>query len=133
VVVGGVINHRVGLFDAVLIKDNHVRLAGGVARAVALVRAVHPDLPVEVEAQTLDEVDEAVGANADIILVDNMSLEEIRGAVNHVGGRAKVEISGGVTVERMSDLATTGADFVSVGSLTHSVIAADISFEIEPL
>jgi nicotinate-nucleotide pyrophosphorylase (carboxylating) len=133
VAAGGATNHRVGLFDAVLIKDNHVRLAGGVARAVALVRAVHPDLPVEVEAQTLDEVDEAVGANADIILVDNMSLEEIRGAVNHVGGRAKVEISGGVTLERMSDLATTGADFVSVGSLTHSVIAADISFEIAPL
>jgi nicotinate-nucleotide pyrophosphorylase (carboxylating) len=133
VAAGGATNHRVGLFDAVLIKDNHVSLAGGVARAIALVRAVHPGLPIEVEAQTLAEVDEAVSANADTILVDNMSLEKIREAVNHVGGRARVEVSGGVTLERIPDLATTGADFVSVGSLTHSVVAADISFEIEPL
>ena len=133
VAAGGATNYRVGLFDAVLIKDNHVSLAGGVARAIALVRAAHPDLPIEVEAQTLDEVDEAVSASADIILVDNMSLDEIREAVKHVGGRAKVEISGGVTLDRIPDLATTGADFVSVGSLTHSVVAADISFEIEPL
>jgi nicotinate-nucleotide pyrophosphorylase (carboxylating) len=133
VAVGGATNHRVGLFDAVLIKDNHISLAGGVSRAVALVREARPDLPIEVEAQTLEEVDAAVNAKADTVLVDNMSIEEIREAVRRVHGRAKIEISGGVTLERIPALATTGADFVSAGALTHSAAAADISFEIEPL
>jgi nicotinate-nucleotide pyrophosphorylase (carboxylating) len=119
-----------GLFDAILIKDNHVRLAGGVAAAVALARARRPDLPVEVEAQSLAEVDEAVSVGADIILADNLSIDAVREAVTRVGGRAKIEISGGVTLERMAALAATGADFVSVGALTHSAPAADISFEI---
>jgi nicotinate-nucleotide pyrophosphorylase (carboxylating) len=133
VAAGGATNHRAGLFDAVLIKDNHISLAGGVSRAVALVREARPDLPIEVEAQTLEEVDEAVHAKADVVLVDNMSIDDIREAVRRVHGRAKVEISGGVTLGRIRDLATTGADFVSAGALTHSAIAADISFEIEPL
>jgi nicotinate-nucleotide pyrophosphorylase (carboxylating) len=133
VAVGGATNHRVGLFDAVLIKDNHISLAGGVSRAVALVRQARPDLPIEVEAQTLEEVDAAVNAKADTVLVDNMSIDEIREAVRRVHGRAKIEISGGVTLERIPALATTGADFVSAGALTHSAAAADISFEIEPL
>jgi nicotinate-nucleotide pyrophosphorylase (carboxylating) len=133
VVAGGATNHRIGLFDAVLIKDNHISLAGGVARAVALVRERRPDLRIEVEAQTLDEVDAAVKAKADIILVDNMSIDEIRQAVGRVHGQAKIEISGGVTLDRILLLAATGADFVSVGALTHSAAAADISFEIEPL
>jgi nicotinate-nucleotide pyrophosphorylase (carboxylating) len=133
VAAGGATNHRAGLFDAVLIKDNHVRLAGGVAAAVALARRHRPDLPIEVEAQTLDEVDQAVEARADIVLVDNMPVAAIREAVRRVHGRAKVEISGGVTLERMPELSTTGADYVSVGALTHSAPAVDISFEIEPV
>jgi nicotinate-nucleotide pyrophosphorylase (carboxylating) len=133
VAAGGATNHRIGLFDAVLIKDNHISLAGGVSRAVALVRDSCPDLRIEVEAQTLGEVDAAVKAKADVILVDNMSIDEIRQAVSRVHGQAKIEISGGVSLDRIPQLATTGADFVSVGALTHSAAAADISFEIEPV
>jgi nicotinate-nucleotide pyrophosphorylase (carboxylating) len=133
VAAGGATNHRVGLFDAVLLKDNHISLAGGVSRAVERVRAARPGLRIEVEAQTLEEVDAAVNAKADVILVDNMSTDEIREAVDRVRGQARIEISGGVTLARIPELATTGADFVSVGALTHSAPAADISFEIEPL
>lgn len=132
VLAGGGTNHRVGLYDAILIKDNHVRLAGGVAAAVALARRRRPDLTVEVEAQTLAEVDEAVEAGADIVLADNMSIVDIRDAVARTRGRAKLEISGGVTLARIPELATTGAEFASVGGLTHSAPAIDISFEIEP-
>jgi nicotinate-nucleotide pyrophosphorylase (carboxylating) len=132
VAVGGGTNHRAGLFDAVLIKDNHVRLAGGVGAAVAMTRAARPDLKVEVEAQTVAEVQEAIEAEADIILVDNMSLDDIRTSVARARGHAKIEISGGVTLDRLPLLAATGADFVSVGALTHSAPAVDISFEIEP-
>jgi nicotinate-nucleotide pyrophosphorylase (carboxylating) len=129
---GGASNHRVGLFDAVLIKDNHIRLAGGVPAAIQRVRAGRPGLPVEIEAETLDQVDEALAAGADIILVDNMPTATIREAVTRARGRAKIEISGGVTLERIPELAATGADFVSVGALTHSAPAIDISFEIGP-
>jgi nicotinate-nucleotide pyrophosphorylase (carboxylating) len=129
---GGASNHRVGLFDAILIKDNHIRLAGGVAAAVAAARSRRPGLPVEIEAETLLQVDQALGAGAETILVDNMPTDRIRAAVAKVHGRAKIEISGGVTLERIPELATTGADFVSVGALTHSAPAIDISFEIEP-
>ncbi len=127
---GGGTNHRAGLFDAVLIKDNHVRLAGGVEEAVRRLRDRSPATQVEIEAQTLDEVDAAIRAGADTILADNFDIETIREVVRRVGGRAKVEISGGVTLERMAALSTTGADFVSVGALTHSAPAVDISFEI---
>jgi nicotinate-nucleotide pyrophosphorylase (carboxylating) len=129
--VGGGTNHRFGLFDAFLIKDNHVRVAGGVGAAVARARAARPDLPVEIEAQNLEQVDEALAIGVDVLLVDNLSLEEIRDAVGRSRGRAKVEISGGVTLDRIPALAATGADFVSAGALTHSAPAADISFEIE--
>jgi nicotinate-nucleotide pyrophosphorylase (carboxylating) len=128
---GGASNHRGGLFDAILIKDNHVRLAGGVRAAIARARARCPGLPVEIEAETLAQVEEALAAGADIILVDNMSTERIRDAVALARHRAKIEISGGVTLERIPELAATGADFVSVGALTHSAPAVDISFEIE--
>ena len=131
--VGGGANHRAGLFDAILIKDNHVRLAGGVAGAIALVRAKHPGLPVEIEAESMMEVEEALSAAADVILVDNMSTADVRLAVEKARGRAKIEISGGVTLARLPELAATGADFVSIGALTHSAPAIDISFEIEPL
>jgi nicotinate-nucleotide pyrophosphorylase (carboxylating) len=129
---GGATNHRVGLFDAVLIKDNHIRLAGGVQAAIQGVRARRPGLPVEIEAETLAQVDEALAAGAETILVDNMPTERIREAVMRARGRAKIEISGGVTLERIPELAATGADFVSVGALTHSAPAIDISFEIGP-
>jgi nicotinate-nucleotide pyrophosphorylase (carboxylating) len=130
---GGATNHRMGLFDAILIKDNHIRLAGGVGAAVAGVRARQPGLFVEIEAQSLEQVDEALAAGADVVLVDNLGCDDIREAVRRARGRAKVEISGGVTLERLSELAATGADDVSVGALTHSAPAVDISFEIEPI
>ena len=130
---GGATNHRTGLFDAVLIKDNHIRLAGGVREAVARMRRYRSGMPVEIEAQSLTQVDEALDAGADTILLDNLSLEEIRTAVKRTCGRARIEISGGVTLERIPELAATGADFVSVGALTHSAPAVDISFELEPI
>jgi nicotinate-nucleotide pyrophosphorylase (carboxylating) len=130
---GGASNHRFGLFDAILIKDNHIRLGGGVRAAVDRVRASHPALPVEVEVQSLAELDEALAARSDMILVDNMTTSDIRKAVERVRGLAKIEVSGGVTLERLPELAMTGADYVSVGALTHSAPAVDISFDIEPL
>jgi nicotinate-nucleotide pyrophosphorylase (carboxylating) len=130
---GSAVNHRDGLYDAVLIKDNHVRLAGGVERAVLLARSRRPGVPIEIEAQTLEEVSEALAVGAEIVLVDNMGTEEIREAVRLARGRARIEISGGVTLDRMAELASTGADSVSVGALTHSAPAADISLEIEPM
>jgi nicotinate-nucleotide pyrophosphorylase (carboxylating) len=129
---GGATNHRTGLFDAVLIKDNHIRLAGGVDAAIARVRERRAGA-LEVEAQDMSQLDEALAAGAEIVLVDNMSIDDIREAVARARGRAKVEISGGVTLERIPQLAGTGADYVSAGALTHSAPAVDISFEIEPL
>jgi nicotinate-nucleotide pyrophosphorylase (carboxylating) len=132
---GGGTNHRGGLDDGVLIKDNHVRLAGGVREAVKRMKDDDPEMPIEVEAQSLEQVDEAIAAGADIILVDNLPLEAIREAVKRViahGGRAKIELSGGVALDRIPDLAKTGANYVSVGALTHSAPAADLSFELEP-
>ena len=128
---GGGTNHRFGLADGVLIKDNHVRLAGGVCAAVARMRAANPSMPIEVEAQRLSEVGDALLAGADIVLLDNLSTPEIIEAVRQCRGRAKTEISGGVTLARMPELAATGADYVSIGALTHSAPAADLSFEIE--
>jgi nicotinate-nucleotide pyrophosphorylase (carboxylating) len=130
--VGGATNHRMSLDDGVLIKDNHIGLAMSIAGAVAQTRAFGSKLPVEVEVETLDEVDAALEARADILLLDNMSLDDVREAVRRSKGRAKTEISGGVTLDRMPLLAATGADYVSVGALTHSAPASDISFDIEP-
>ncbi len=129
---GGATNHRISLNDGILIKDNHIRLAGGITTAVARVRASGATRLVEVEVETLKEVDEALAAGADMLLLDNRATETIREAVRRSAGRAKTEISGGVTLDRIPELARTGADFVSVGALTHSAPAADISFEIEP-
>jgi nicotinate-nucleotide pyrophosphorylase (carboxylating) len=130
---GGATNHRAGLYDAFLIKDNHIRLAGGVQAAIGHARANRPGMPIEIEAERLDQVDEALAAGANVILVDNMSTANIAEAVRRAKGRAAIEISGGVTLERIPELAATGADFVSVGALTHSAPAIDISFEIEPI
>jgi nicotinate-nucleotide pyrophosphorylase (carboxylating) len=128
---GGAVNHRFGLSDGILIKDNHVRLAGGVCEAVTRMRAANPTMPIEVEAQSLEQVREALQAKADIILLDNLSTPDILEAVKQCRGKAKTEISGGVTLARMPELAATGADFVSIGALTHSAPAADLSLEIE--
>jgi nicotinate-nucleotide pyrophosphorylase (carboxylating) len=128
---GGATSNRFGLFDAVLIKDNHVRVAGGIGPAVSRARAAAPALTIEVETQSLEEVVQAVAAGADIIMLDNLSEDEMREAVKMIDGRARVELSGGVTLERMPALAAIGADTVSVGAITHSAPAADISLEIE--
>jgi len=131
--VGGGANHRSGLFDAILIKDNHIALAGGVKAAIDRARGHRPGMPIEIEAATLHDVDLALAEGAEVILLDNMSTADIRIAVARAAGRAKTEISGGVTLERLPELAATGADFVSVGALTHSAPAIDISFDIETL
>ena len=128
---GGGTNHRFGLDDGILIKDNHVRLAGGVGAAVQRMRAANQSLPVEVEAQSLCEVDAALEAGADIVLLDNLCTADIIEAVVRCRGKARTEVSGGVTLARMPELAATGADYVSIGALTHSAPAADLSFEIE--
>ena len=130
---GGGTNHRSGLDEGILIKDNHVRLAGGVGNAVSRMRAKTREMATEVEAQSLQQVDDALAAGADIILLDNLSTRDIEAAVKKCRGRAKTEISGGVTLARMPELAATGADYVSIGALTHSAPAVDLSFEIEPL
>jgi nicotinate-nucleotide pyrophosphorylase (carboxylating) len=130
---GGGVNHRSGLDDGILIKDNHIRLAGSVGDAVGRMRRKTREMPTEVEAQSLQQVDDALAAGADIILLDNLSTPDIISAVEKCRGRAKTEISGGVTLDRIPELAATGADYVSVGALTHSAPAADLSFEIEPL
>jgi nicotinate-nucleotide pyrophosphorylase (carboxylating) len=128
---GGGCNHRSGLDDGILIKDNHVRLAGGVAEAVRRMKAARQEMLVEVEAQSLADVEAAIDAGADVILLDNLPLEQIHQAVGRIAGRAKIEISGGVSLDRMPELARTGADYVSVGALTHSAPAVDLSFEID--
>lgn len=129
---GGGTNHRLRLDDGLLVKDNHKRLAGGVREATTRALAGHGNLPVEVEVETLEELDEALEAGAPRVLLDNFTTFDIREAVRRVAGRAAIEISGGITIERIPELATTGADFVSVGALTHSAPAADLSLEIEP-
>jgi nicotinate-nucleotide pyrophosphorylase (carboxylating) len=132
VTVGGGRNHRFGLYDGVLIKDNHVRAAGGVGEAVRRARsAVAHTLKVEVEVTDLAGVEEALQAGADSILLDNMDLPTIRQAVALVAGRALTEASGGVSLDRISELAATGVDLISVGRLTHSVTALDISLELD--
>jgi nicotinate-nucleotide pyrophosphorylase (carboxylating) len=128
---GGGCNHRSGLDDGILIKDNHVRLAGGVAEAVKRMKAARQEMLVEVEAQSLADVEAAIETGADVILLDNLPLEQIHQAVGRIAGRAKIEISGGVSLDRMPELALTGADYVSIGALTHSAPAVDLSFEID--
>jgi nicotinate-nucleotide pyrophosphorylase (carboxylating) len=130
---GGATNHRAGLYDAILIKENHATLAGGVGEAVRRARAQAPGLPLEVECRTLAEVDEALAAGAPSILLDNMSPDQLREAVEHVAGRAQLEASGGVTLQTLREVAATGVNFVSVGALTHSAPALDLSLILTPL
>lgn len=128
---GGGGNHRFGLFDAILIKDNHITAAGGVARAVAAARAAgHHLLGIEVETRTLDEVREALAAGAAVIMLDNMSLDAMREAVRLINGRARTEASGNVSLATVRAIAETGVDFISAGALTHSAPAADLSMKL---
>jgi nicotinate-nucleotide pyrophosphorylase (carboxylating) len=133
VAAGGGTNHRAGLYDAILIKENHAAIAGGVGEAVRKARAFAADVALEVECRTLDEVDEALAAGAPQILLDNMTLGQLREAVARVGGRAELEASGGVTLDTLEEIASTGVDFISVGALTHSAPALDLSLILEPL
>jgi nicotinate-nucleotide pyrophosphorylase (carboxylating) len=129
---GGARNHRKGLYDAILIKENHAAIAGGVGEAVRLARAQAPELRLEIECRTLEEVDEALGAGAQQILLDNMTPAQLREAVRHVAGRAELEASGGATLETLRQIADTGVDFISVGALTHSAPALDFSLILQP-
>ncbi|MGE0815446.1 MAG: carboxylating nicotinate-nucleotide diphosphorylase [Vicinamibacterales bacterium] len=128
---GGGTNHRAALDDAILIKDNHKRLAGGITPALTRALAGANGLRVEVEVESLAELDEALAAGASAVLLDNFPTYDVRRAVEAVAGRAHVEVSGGVTLARMTELSTTGADAVSIGALTHSAPAVDLSLEIE--
>jgi nicotinate-nucleotide pyrophosphorylase (carboxylating) len=128
---GGGVNHRQGLYDHILIKDNHIKIAGGVAPALAAARSRAGFLyKIEVEVTDLAECEQALAAGADIIMLDNFTASDIIAAVDLIGGRALVEVSGGVTLERVKEIALAGADIISVGALTHSAPAADISLEI---
>lgn len=131
VAAGGATIYRAGLYDAILIKENHAAMAGGVGAAVRRARQARPDLPLEVECRSLEEVDEALAAGAMRILLDNMTPSQLRDAVARVDGRAELEASGGVTLETVRDAAATGVDFVSVGALTHSAPALDLSLLLE--
>lgn len=133
VAAGGATNHRAGLFDAILIKENHATIAGGVAEAVRAARHQNPGIPLEVECRTPVEVDEALAAGAGHLLLDNFSPPELREVVARVRGRALLEASGGVTLQTVREIASTGVDFVSIGALTHSAPALDLSLILEPL
>ena len=129
--IGGGTNHRMGLYDAVLIKDNHIAAAGGIAEAVARIKDKVPAaITIEVETTTLEEVGQALDAGAHIIMLDNMDLVQIKAAVDLVSGRAQLEVSGGVTRDQLTALASTGIDLISSGALTHSACAVDLSMKI---
>jgi nicotinate-nucleotide pyrophosphorylase (carboxylating) len=131
-VTGGARNHRVGLCDGVIVKENHIRAAGGIKAAVGrLLEALPPTLKIEVETTNLDEVQEALEAGADIIMLDNMSLAQMKMAVQHVSGRAKLEASGGVKLDTVRSIAQTGVDFISTGSTIHSAKWSDLSLLID--
>ena len=129
---GGASNHRIGLYDMAMIKDNHIEVAGGITKAVNAVRSnIKPGIQIEVETTTLAQVQEAIDAGADIIMLDNMNTETMKKGVELIAGRAKVEASGNMTLERLREVAATGVDFISIGALTHSVSALDISQRLE--
>jgi nicotinate-nucleotide pyrophosphorylase (carboxylating) len=127
---GGGVNHRMSLSDAALIKDNHVIAAGGVAEAFEAVRSRFPNIPIEVEADTVEDALIAVEAGAELILLDNMTVDEMRSAVEKVHGRARLEASGGLTLERAREVGETGVDYLAVGALTHSAPVLDIAMDL---
>ena len=129
---GGAINHRFGLYDQVLIKDNHIEAAGGISNAVSAIRKnVSDNKKIEVEVQSVEEVKEALESHVDIIMLDNMVIDTMHQCITLIDGKAKTEISGGITFDRLEEISTTGADFVSIGALTHSAPAVDISMNIK--
>jgi nicotinate-nucleotide pyrophosphorylase (carboxylating) len=127
---GGGTNHRLGLYDAILVKDNHTRFAGGITAAVARLRGAGTGLPIQVEAETLADVREALSLGVDSILLDNMPPATLRQAVTLAGGRVPLEASGGITLDTVRDVAETGVDFLSIGALTHSARSLDVSMEV---
>jgi nicotinate-nucleotide pyrophosphorylase (carboxylating) len=129
---GGGFNHRTGLYDAILIKENHAAAAGGVGEAVRRAKAASPDVPLEVECRNVAEVDEALAAGATRLLLDNMPPERLREVVEHVAGRATLEASGGITLGNLREVAQTRVEFISIGALTHSAAALDLSLTLEP-
>ena len=132
VIAGGGKNHRIGLFDMVMIKDNHIKVAGGITRALAQIKKNLPEgIQIEVETTTIEEVKETLVSGADFIMLDNMSIQMMTECVKLINGRSKVEASGNMTLERLKEVASTGVDFISIGALTHSVQAFDISMNIE--
>ncbi|MHB1469228.1 MAG: carboxylating nicotinate-nucleotide diphosphorylase [Solirubrobacteraceae bacterium] len=133
VAAGGAVNHRVGLFDAILLKENHIAAAGGITEAIERARAASPQLAdtLEVEVRNAEELEEALATGAPRVLLDNMSLEQLADAVARTGGRASLEASGGVTLERLGEIARTGIDFISIGALTHSAPVLDLSMILD--
>jgi nicotinate-nucleotide pyrophosphorylase (carboxylating) len=133
VAAGGAVNHRVGLYDAILIKENHIAAAGGIAEAVARARAATPGLAatLEVEVRNPDEIEQALAAGAPRLLLDNMDTGQLRAAVAQVGGRAQLEASGGVNLQTLRAVADTGVEWISMGALTHSAPALDLSLTLE--
>ena len=127
VAVGGGQNHRLGLFDAFLIKENHIMAAGGIAQAIAKAHQIAPGKPVEVEVETWAELEQALEAKADIVMLDNFSQQQMIDAVKHVAGRCKLEASGNITIANLREVATTGVDYISMGVLTKDVKAVDLS------
>jgi len=127
VAVGGGQNHRLGLFDAFLIKENHIMAAGGIAQAIAKAHDIAPGKPVEVEVETWDELNQALNAGADIVMLDNFSTQQMQDAVQHVAGRCKLEASGNITLENLREVASTGVDYISMGALTKDIKAVDLS------
>ena len=127
VAVGGGQNHRLGLFDAFLIKENHIMAAGGIAQAIAKAHQIAPGKPVEVEVETWAELDQALEAQADIVMLDNFSQQQMIDAVKYVAGRCKLEASGNITIANLREVATTGVDYISMGVLTKDVKAVDLS------
>ena len=127
VAVGGGQNHRLGLFDAFLIKENHIMAAGGIAQAIAKAHQIAPGKPVEVEVETWEELDQAIEAKADIVMLDNFSQQQMIDAVKHVAGRCKLEASGNITLDNLNEVAQTGVDYISMGVLTKHVKAIDLS------
>ena len=129
---GGGENHRIGLYDMVLIKDNHIKVAGGIKKAVEQIRNKVPSrIKIEVETTTIAEVEEALEMAVDIIMLDNMSNDTMKTCVKLINHRAKVEASGNMNLERVKEVAATGVDYISIGALTHSVTALDISMNIK--
>jgi nicotinate-nucleotide pyrophosphorylase (carboxylating) len=127
---GGGHNHRFGLFDGIIIKDNHIEAVGSIKKAIEMLKKIHYLHKIEVEVENLHDLEEAIAAGADIVMLDNMSLKDMREAVKIVKSRSKIEASGNVTLDNVRKIAETGVDFISIGALTHSAVAADISLKI---